>query len=137
MFAFMYLEVPVIAILTKLDTVETEVWGELVESGKSVEDADRNAPSIAEKRIKKDYLGRLQDIKPGPARIVQLRGTRLSRCLTDAHSVCHVDMHKTDKGCAVLLQKTAEALNDDALDLMCKSVRLNNLEFNIKNAINQ
>jgi hypothetical protein len=69
-----FIQVPVIAIFTKMDALEERAFNQLLNEGVSVEDADSKAPSLAEDKFERSYLRPVEDAKNKPAYIVQLRG---------------------------------------------------------------
>ncbi|KAN0137608.1 hypothetical protein V8E53_004659 [Lactarius tabidus] len=106
--------VPVIAVFTKYDqflfNVEMDVW----------DDPDKypngNVAQIAEKRFQDHYLGPLGD---------SVRHVRLEK------------MNEKDSRCDSLVEKTAGALNEDAITLMLLAVQKGNLELSVKIALSR
>ena len=47
------------------------------------------------------------------------------------------EMHKKDRCCDELIEKTAAVLNDDAVSLMLIGVQRDNLELSVRMALNQ
>ena len=70
----MFIQVPVIAIFTKMDALDKRAFGQLLNGGVSSEDAFSKAPSLAKDKFEQSYLRPIQDVKNKPADIVQLRG---------------------------------------------------------------
>jgi hypothetical protein len=140
-------EVPVVAIITKTDSlkrqIQSDLFEKLTEQGKSIIDAKRQAASESssreEAKLKEDYIDRLNATPHPPARIVCLRGRLflIYIFLDDAVSVMtiHSDMHKPNSNSDELVEKTAETLNRTALTLLYVSVLRNNLEDCIDHAI--
>jgi hypothetical protein len=46
-------------------------------------------------------------------------------------------MHRENKRCKELIEKTASALNDDVVTLMLLAVQRDSLEFSVKIALNR
>ena len=73
-FLMIFIQVPVIAIFTKMDALDERAFNQLLNEGASFEDADSKAPSLAEHIFEQSYLQPLEEVKHKPADIVQLRG---------------------------------------------------------------
>ena len=69
-----FIQVPVIAIFTKMDALDDRAYNQLLDEGASFEDADSKAPSLAKDKFERSYLRPVKDAKNKPAYIVQLRG---------------------------------------------------------------
>jgi hypothetical protein len=69
-----FIQVPVIAIFTKMDALDERAFNQLLNEGASFEEADSKAPSLAKDKFERSYLRPVQDVKNKPAYIVQLRG---------------------------------------------------------------
>ena len=69
-----FIQVPVIAIFTKMDALEERAFNQLLNEGASFEEADNKAPSLAKDKFEQSYLRPLKDVKNKPAYIVRLRG---------------------------------------------------------------
>ncbi|KAN0128891.1 hypothetical protein V8E53_013264 [Lactarius tabidus] len=104
--------VPVIAVFTKYDqflfNVEMDVWDDPDKY------PDGNVAQVAEKRFQDHYLRPLGD----GVKYVQLE-----------------KMHLKDSRCDNLVEKTAEALNEDTVALMLLAVQKDNLELSVKIAL--
>ena len=48
---------------------------------------------------------------------------------------CLTEMHKSDQQCGELIEKTANALSSSVVTLMLLAVQKDNLELNIKHAV--
>jgi hypothetical protein len=68
------IQVPVIAIFTKMDALDEKAFNQLLNEGASFEDAYSKAPSLAKNKFEQSYLRPLNDVQNKPAFIVQLRG---------------------------------------------------------------
>ncbi|KAI9567052.1 hypothetical protein HD554DRAFT_1016436 [Boletus coccyginus] len=112
-------KVPVIAIFTKFDALHTIAFGELIEQGKGMREARDMAAKHAEEIFRRnDYCGMLQD-KAFPPRSF----------------VCMTGMNEEEADCAALISRTAEALDDEMLEMLLVSAQQINLEICIKYAI--
>ncbi|KAI9453277.1 GTP-binding protein [Boletus coccyginus] len=112
-------KVPVIAIFTKFDALHTIAFGELIEQGKGMREARDMAAKHAEEIFRRNnYCGMLQD-KAFPPRSF----------------VCMTGMNEEQADCAALISSTAEALNDEMLEMLLVSAQQINLEICIKYAI--
>jgi hypothetical protein len=69
-----FIQVPVIAIFTKMDALDDRAYNQLLLEGASFEEADSKAPSLAKDKFERSYLRPVEDAKNKPAYIVQLRG---------------------------------------------------------------
>jgi hypothetical protein len=69
-----FIQVPVIAIFTKMDALDDRAYNELLGKGASFEEADSKAPSLAKDKFEQSYLRPVEGVKNKPAYIVQLRG---------------------------------------------------------------
>ena len=69
-----YLQVPVIAIFTKMDALDERAFNQLLNDGSSFREAKSKAPSVATDIFERDYLQPLENVTYKPARNVQLRG---------------------------------------------------------------
>jgi hypothetical protein len=67
-------EVPVIAIFTKMDALDKKAFNELKNQGKSFKDAKREAPECAATMFENNYLRKLDEVKYRPSKTVQFRG---------------------------------------------------------------
>ncbi|KAI6111734.1 hypothetical protein EV401DRAFT_252881 [Pisolithus croceorrhizus] len=112
---------PVIVLLTKADTLALEACQELMDEGKSVDDAVKGA-AVVEKRILDGCLTRVKDWlnkeRFPPKDYVSLTG-----------------MHKEGAQCAPLLTCTANALKEEGLQQLLISTQQSNLELCMEFAI--
>jgi hypothetical protein len=69
-----FIQVPVIAIFTKMDALDKRAFNQLLNKGVSAKEARSKAPSLAKDKFERSYLRPLEDVKNKPAYIVQLRG---------------------------------------------------------------
>jgi hypothetical protein len=69
-----FIQVPVIAIFTKMDALEERAFNQLLNEGAEFEEADTKAPSLAKDKFERGYLRPVTNVKNKPAYIVQLRG---------------------------------------------------------------
>ncbi|KAN0137602.1 hypothetical protein V8E53_004653 [Lactarius tabidus] len=104
--------VPVIAVFTKYDQFLFNVEMDVLDDPDKYPDG--NVAQIAEKRFQDHYLGPLGD---------SVRYVRLEK------------MNEKDSRCDSLVEKTAGALNEDAITLMLLAVQKSNLELSVKMAL--
>lgn len=67
-------EVPVIAVFTKLDALDIKAFNALIAKGKPIDKATQQTPALAASTFKKDYLKKLKKVKYHPSKVVELRG---------------------------------------------------------------
>ncbi|KAN0129085.1 hypothetical protein V8E53_013081 [Lactarius tabidus] len=106
--------VPVIAVFTKYDQFLFNV--EMDVSDDPDKYPDSNVSQVAEKRFQDHYLRPLGD---------------------DVRYVLLQKMHMKDSRCDNLVEKTAAALNEDAVALMLSAVQKGNLDLSVKTALNR
>jgi len=111
-------DVPVIAIFTKFDGLETKVFGELRASNVDIKTAKREKKQRAIEVFTASYVEPLKELSTRPLPWVKLD-----------------DMHEELSNCAELISVTDGALSDDALKLLFASVQQNNIDVSIKNAV--
>jgi GTP-binding protein EngB required for normal cell division len=111
-------KVPVIAIFTKFDGLITTATGQLRESGLSIRDAKKRAPKEAEDKLNANFIGPLMTTTFPPVAQVHLK-----------------DMQKESATCSELIERTASAIDDDALKLLFVSVQRNNIDLCIHCAV--
>ncbi|KAF7968058.1 hypothetical protein HWV62_32081 [Athelia sp. TMB] len=103
---------PVIAIFTKFDALITKSFSTLRKEGMSRAKAKSQAPAQAEARLNEFFTKPLLAFKPPLTDFVLLK-----------------DMQKDSSTCADLIEKTADAIDDDALKLLLLSVQQNNIDL--------
>ncbi|KAN0132940.1 hypothetical protein V8E53_009305 [Lactarius tabidus] len=106
--------VPVIAVFTKYDQFRRNV--EMDVSDDPDEYPDSTVAQVAEQRFQDHYLRPLGD---------------------DVRYVLLEKMHLKDSRCDNLVEKTAEALNEDAVALMLLAVQKGNLDLSVKIALSR
>ncbi|KAK7026314.1 GTP-binding protein [Favolaschia claudopus] len=111
-------KVPLVAIFTKSDGLVTEAFNALRASGKSIKDARKLQASRAQDLLETNFLEPLKSKKYPPAGYVQLD-----------------DMRKETSGCHELIETTANAIDDKALQLLFVSVQQNNIGLCVTCAI--
>ncbi|KAH9023506.1 hypothetical protein EDB84DRAFT_1420972 [Lactarius hengduanensis] len=104
--------VPVVVLFTKYDQFRRNVKIDLDDYG----NPDDNVSEVAEKLFQEHYLRPLGD-HVGFVRLEQ--------------------MHKQNRRCDDLIEKTAAALNDDTVALMLLTVQKSNLKLSVKTALNR
>ncbi|KDQ14383.1 hypothetical protein BOTBODRAFT_32845 [Botryobasidium botryosum FD-172 SS1] len=112
--------VPVIAVFTKFDALDSAAFKILEEGGLSFNEAKQGAPGHAEELFKTTHLPLIQDQPHPPKGIVCLRN------MQNKHS---------HTGISDLIEKTFSSLNDDALKLLLISVQHSNVKLCIKAAV--
>jgi len=73
-FLLILIQVPVIAIFTKMDALDKRAFNQLLAKGVPFVEARSEAPSLAKDKFEQSYLRPLKDVKNKPAYIVGLRG---------------------------------------------------------------
>ena len=73
-FLLILIQVPVIAIFTKMDALDSRAFNQLLNEGLPVKEARSEAPSRAKDNFERSYIRPLEVVKNKPAYIVQLRG---------------------------------------------------------------
>ena len=75
-FLLILIQVPVIAIFTKMDALDQRAFNELKYGDKklSSKEARSKAPSLAREIFEQSYLGPLKDVKNEHVNIIELRG---------------------------------------------------------------
>jgi len=71
------IQVPIIAIFTKMDALDLMAFNELVLDGVPLAKARMQAPDRGKHIFKTNYLQRLEEVKCKPRSVVQLRGMSL------------------------------------------------------------
>ncbi|KAH9171583.1 hypothetical protein EDB89DRAFT_1852184 [Lactarius sanguifluus] len=104
--------VPVVAVFTKFDQFRRNVKIDLDDYGKP----DDIVSKVAEERFEEHYLRPLGD---------HVRFVRLEQ------------MHRQNRRCDDLIEKTAAALNGDTISLMLLTVQKSNLTLSVKTALNR
>ncbi|KDQ53700.1 hypothetical protein JAAARDRAFT_136654 [Jaapia argillacea MUCL 33604] len=112
--------VPVIAIYTKFDDFVLQTQQFFMSQGEEEEDAFENASLYAPHRFIKEYAKVFNETRFPPLREVQLQGKNCP-----------------DTNCDKLLDKTADALGDDALKQLFVCIQKNNLDLCGKWGVNR
>lgn len=129
------IQVPIIAIFTKMDGLEQRAFNKLAMDG--VFDKEK-VTAEAKATFERNYLEPLQAVKYKPRYTVQLRGMLLtSTAPATSSTVLHPDMHKEGTDCFDLIARTSEALDSKTLKLFCLSILRSDVEFCIKDIINE
>ena len=96
---------------------------------------DSSVSEVAKIQFEEHYLNALGD----DVRYVQLESGFRVKCqgykLTP--QCCPTEMHRQNGHCDDLIEKTAAALNEDAVALMLLAVQKGNLELSVKVALNR
>ncbi|KAG1894206.1 GTP-binding protein [Suillus fuscotomentosus] len=114
--------VAVMVLFTKFDALYDDEFAELTSKGVSRKDAQTLASQHAKEAFANGpQLKLLYDHKNNP---------RPPRC-----HVCLPDMDKDDADCGILIERTAETLDDDTLKKMFVSTQRSNLELCMRYAV--
>ena len=92
----------------------------------------RSVAEEAEKRFQEEYLRPLGD----GARYARLE-SEFSVILQGYMLMFFEEMHTEDSRCNELIEKTAEALDEDVVALMLSAVQKDNLELSVKIALDR
>ncbi|KAJ7193864.1 GTP-binding protein [Mycena pura] len=109
---------PLIAVFTKYDGLVIEAESQLVAEGRDEKEAEDEAPNRARAILATNFRAPLERAKFSPSEHVIL-----------------ADMDQESSDCKELIEKTANALTDDALRLLFVSVQQNNIDLCIYYAI--
>ncbi|KDQ07489.1 hypothetical protein BOTBODRAFT_38790, partial [Botryobasidium botryosum FD-172 SS1] len=112
--------VPVIAVFTKFDALDSAAFKILEQGGLSFNEAKQGAPGHAEELFKTTHLPLIQNQPHPPKGVVCLRNMQN----TNSH-----------KGISDLMERTFTSLDDDALKLLLVSVQHSNVKLCIKAAV--
>ncbi|KAJ7139163.1 hypothetical protein C8R44DRAFT_693595 [Mycena epipterygia] len=113
-------KVPIIAILTKFDGLVNEAFTELLDDGLDPEDARERETDEAKKMLTNNFEKPLMSTGFPPSDHVRLD-----------------DMRAETSNCNELIDKTANALNDDTLKLLFVSVQQNNIYLCVRYAVEE
>ncbi|KAG6380320.1 hypothetical protein JVT61DRAFT_8429 [Boletus reticuloceps] len=112
------LPVPVIVLFTKFDALLPAALGKLDRRLPLQERLSKAEPLIEEIFGKADIWGRLSRLKYPPRSCVRIGG-----------------MHKSNEGCSKVLATTADALNEEALQMLLISAQKVNMELCVRFAV--
>jgi hypothetical protein len=130
-------EVPVIVVFTKLDTLDHKAFNTLIAEGKPISQARQEAPALAASMFEEEYFKELnKKAKYQPSQVVQLR-SKYTFCKWHRLLILDTDMHLPESNCDVLLESTAQAIDPTALKLLFRLLQRNNLGAHIKHAIKE
>jgi hypothetical protein len=128
----MALQVPVIVVFTKYDQFRREIRMKLEDESRGPADPDDDAE--AETIFKERYLANLKGPPLAPFVCLESEGF-VNQPSTYSANCSPAGMHKPGKRCTNLIEKTADALSGSAVKLMLLAVQKENLELNIKHAV--
>jgi hypothetical protein len=132
------IQVPVIAIFTKMDALDDEAYNQLMwEDDVPPAKIKAEVPIRAEAIFKKNYLQRLLQVKHMPRYVVQLRGMLLFVHDSNPRPMTHSDMNKEGINCNELIVRTSQALHGGILRLFCLSILRNDVVSRVKQVINE
>ena len=120
-----HFEVPVIVVFTKYDQFLRNVRMDVLDDPHLY--LDRSVSEVAKEQLQEHYVHPLGD----DIRYVQLESELQAIC--QGHMLMPLEeMHMNDSHCGDLIEKTAAALNDDAVMLMLLAVQRNNVELSVQ-----
>ena len=124
---------PVIVVFTKHDQFLRNVAMNLVDFPSDY--ADSSVSEAAKRLFEEHYLHPLGD----DVRYVQLESGFRVKCEGNelTPECCFTEMHRQNGHCIDLIEKTAAALNEDAIALMLLAVQNGNLGLSVKVALNR
>ncbi|KAF8197692.1 hypothetical protein K438DRAFT_1918671, partial [Mycena galopus ATCC 62051] len=111
-------KVPVVAVFTKFDALETKAFTELKQAGLSRREAMPLRTGKALEILTANFVEPLLLTRFNPSDHLHLG-----------------NMHKNDSSCKELIEKTANAITDDRLRLLFVSVQQNNIDTSILYAV--
>ena len=126
-----YFIVPIIAVFTKYDQFRDNIEIDLERDGCA--DWETEAHAEAERVFQEQYIGRLE----GMPHFVRLESEVLDTVGPSRTDILCADMHEAGKHCTELLEKTANALNDNAVSVMLLAVQKRNLQLSIYVAVKE
>ena len=130
-----YLEVPVIAIFTKFDGLVTKAFSELRKTH-NLNEARKKKLEKATEVLSTDFIEPLKVAASGLIAYVRLEGKPSGyNSLHLLSAVVHIDMREKASDCKELIDKTANALNNDILKLLFVSVQQNNIDICIRYSV--
>ncbi|KAJ7214896.1 hypothetical protein GGX14DRAFT_359731 [Mycena pura] len=116
---FTFLHIPVIAIFTKFDGLVTKAYSELKRGGATRQEAMTKRTEKALEMLTTNFVERFSSTAVRPTDWIHLS-----------------NMHEGGGNCNDLIEKTANALNNDALRLLFVSVQRNNIDLCTHYAVN-
>ena len=122
------------AVFTKFDAQVILEYAKL----KGIQDGNNKwvkARENAENILQDVYLPLLWNTKYPPKAFVQLEGKDSEICLVQAENTLLTDMHKPEMDCPQLTEKTADAIDIASLHQLFSLAQKNNLNLNIKSAL--
>ena len=125
--------VPVIVIFTKFDALITTARGALREENRQIKLKELKllAPVRAEEKLNK-IISLLKDRNYFRGNYVRLQGEPMIFIEeTNCDFFLTLDMDKEAASCSELIERTADAIDDDALKLLFVTVQMNNLDLGI------
>ena len=133
--------VPKIVIVTKGDGLVTKHFDQLRSRADPVpvREARKQAVSLAEEEFKNKIVPRIMSTEHPPAQCVFVRSKGSHQWSFDLVLNIYpmIDMHKTESNCTEIVEKMAEAITNDALQVLFVSTQKNNVELCTKYAIKE
>jgi len=111
-------KVPVVAIFTKFDGLISTAYGKLRDENRSLREAQKERFERAKEMLNTNFIEPLKKVTFRPSDHVRLD-----------------DMRAETSSCNELIEKTADALNEDTLKLLFVSVQENNINLSIRYAV--
>jgi hypothetical protein len=129
----------VILIFTKFDALDAIAFTNLEREGKTIEEAESEAPERAKKEFKKYELPQFMNLVYRPNGIVYLR-SMCSFSFFWMPPICDMydsDMHVDGQAgqCSKIIELTTENLSDRTLKVLLISVQQANLKLKVKYAL--
>jgi len=128
------LQVPVVLIFTKFDSLVQKCYQKLRLQGKNHQEAKAAMHEFANKTFQDEYLSRVLDTDFPPKAYICLAGNILSLYRFFKFSQI-AEMNKEENQCSELSEKTMDILDNDVLVNLFVSTQKNNLDLCIKKSI--
>ncbi|KDQ21316.1 hypothetical protein BOTBODRAFT_99917 [Botryobasidium botryosum FD-172 SS1] len=116
--------VPVIAIFTKFDALDSVAFSALSAQGIPFEEAQKRAPEYAKAQFDQELMPLIEKLAHPPRAVV---------CLRNMHNKSLPDL--IQKAASELIEKTEAALDDDALKVLLVQAQYPNVELCLKAAL--
>ncbi|KDQ12884.1 hypothetical protein BOTBODRAFT_34030 [Botryobasidium botryosum FD-172 SS1] len=116
--------VPVIAVFTKFDALDSAAFTELCSQGFPFETAKEMAPKHAKETFNKEFLPLVESLAHQPKAVVHLRNMHDRKSLT-----------AVQEAASELVQSTEAALDSDVLKMLLVQAQRVNVELCIKSAV--
>jgi hypothetical protein len=125
--------VPVVAVFTKMDALDSKAWNELVGQNISREEAKQRAPEQSLSIVKSQYMSELLAMRYPPKGSVYMRGMITALAIHPIMLTSFTwDMNKQSTECRQLIEETVSVLDDGNLQLMLVSTQQVSIEICVK-----